>query len=51
MDTVAPFLHAFTYQAMANDLLPIWNGTKYSYKFQTAVGTYENKNCNAHGHR
>lgn len=41
MDTLAPFIHEFTYQAMANDLLPIEGGTKYSYKFQTAVGAYE----------
>ncbi|KAH8075867.1 Sec1-like protein [Cristinia sonorae] len=39
MDTVAPFLHEFTYQAMANDLLPIEDGSKYVYKFQNAVGT------------
>ncbi|THH29778.1 hypothetical protein EUX98_g4412 [Antrodiella citrinella] len=43
MDTVAPFLHEFTYQAMANDLLPIEDGTKYMYKFQTAVGAFEDK--------
>ncbi|KAI0079338.1 Sec1-like protein [Panus rudis PR-1116 ss-1] len=43
MDTVAPFLHEFTYQAMANDLLPIEDGTKYTYKFQTATGQYEDK--------
>ncbi|KAG6821215.1 hypothetical protein H0H93_004037 [Arthromyces matolae] len=43
MDLVAPFLHEFTYQAMANDLLPIEDGTKYTYKFQSAVGTYEDK--------
>jgi len=41
MDTLAPFIHEFTYQAMANDLLPIEDGTKYSYKFQTEVGAYE----------
>ncbi|OSD04764.1 Sec1-like protein [Trametes coccinea BRFM310] len=43
MDTVAPLLHEFTYQAMATDLLPIEDGTTYRYKFQTAVGTYEDK--------
>lgn len=31
MDTLAPFIHEFTYQAMSNDLLPIEDGTKYSY--------------------
>lgn len=30
MDTLAPFVHEFTYQAMANDLLPIEDGTKYT---------------------
>ncbi|KIJ55031.1 hypothetical protein M422DRAFT_64178 [Sphaerobolus stellatus SS14] len=43
MDTFAPLLHEFTYQAMCNDLLPIDNGTRYRYKFQTAVGEYEDK--------
>ncbi|KAI0364350.1 Sec1-like protein [Pilatotrama ljubarskyi] len=43
MDTMAPLLHEFTYQAMANDLLPIEDGTTYRYKFQTAVGAYEDK--------
>ncbi|GJE98046.1 Sec1 family protein [Phanerochaete sordida] len=43
MDTMAPFLHEFTYQAMATDLLPIENGAKYLYKFQTAAGTFEDK--------
>ena len=43
MDTVAPFLHEFTYQAMANDLLPIEDGSKYTYKFQTAIGAFEDK--------
>ncbi|KIJ65658.1 hypothetical protein HYDPIDRAFT_131009 [Hydnomerulius pinastri MD-312] len=43
MDVVAPLIHEFTYQAMCNDLLPIDNGTKYTYKFQSSLGTYEDK--------
>jgi len=43
MDTLAPFVHEFTYQAMANDLLPIEDGTKYTYKFQSAQGAFEDK--------
>ncbi|KAF8659882.1 hypothetical protein AX16_001766 [Volvariella volvacea WC 439] len=43
MDMLAPFLHEFTYQAMANDLLPIEDGTKFTYKFQSSVGAYEDK--------
>ncbi|KAF4610678.1 hypothetical protein D9613_006936 [Agrocybe pediades] len=43
MDLLAPFVHEFTYQAMANDLLPIENGTKYTYKFQSSLGAYEDK--------
>ncbi|KAF2428953.1 Sec1-like protein [Tothia fuscella] len=31
MDLVAPFIHEFTYQAMAHDLLPIQEGTKITY--------------------
>ena len=30
MDMLAPFIHEFTFQAMANDLLPIKDGTKYT---------------------
>ncbi|KAI0284481.1 Sec1-like protein [Russula brevipes] len=43
MDVVAPLIHEFTYQAMANDLLPIEEGSKYTYKFQSSVGAYEDK--------
>ncbi|KAI0923481.1 hypothetical protein AcW1_006426 [Taiwanofungus camphoratus] len=43
MDAIAPFIHEFTYQAMSNDLLPIEDGTKYTYKFQSALGSYEDK--------
>lgn len=60
MDVIAPLIHEFTYQAMCNDLLPIEDGTKYSYvsvyslcssdescfsryKFQSSLGTYEDK--------
>ncbi|RDB23678.1 Protein transport protein sec1 [Hypsizygus marmoreus] len=43
MDMLAPFIHEFTYQAMANDLLPIHDGTKYTYKFQSSLGAYEDK--------
>ncbi|KAJ2914649.1 hypothetical protein MD484_g5748, partial [Candolleomyces efflorescens] len=43
MDMLAPLVHEFTYQAMANDLLRIENGTSYTYKFQSAVGAYEDK--------
>lgn len=43
MDVIVPLIHEFTYQAMANDLLPIEDGSKYTYKFQSSVGTYEDK--------
>ncbi|KAJ7289107.1 Sec1-like snare protein [Mycena rebaudengoi] len=43
MDMIAPFVHEFTYQAMANDLLPIEDGSKYTYKFQSSIGAYEDK--------
>ncbi|KAK2463590.1 hypothetical protein APHAL10511_004341 [Amanita phalloides] len=42
MDMLAPFIHEFTYQAMAYDLLPIESG-KYIYKFQSSAGAYEDK--------
>ena len=32
MDVVAPLTHEFTYQAMANDLLPIDDGSKYTLR-------------------
>eukprot|EP00158_Paraphelidium_tribonemae_P008493 Partr_v1_DN28591_c1_g1_i2_m73046 putative syntaxin binding protein len=38
IDTVAPLLHEFTYQAMANDLLPLVdNGTKFKYSYTSAT--------------
>ncbi|EJU03633.1 Sec1-like protein [Dacryopinax primogenitus] len=43
MDLYAPLLHEFTYQAMAVDLLPIEDGTKYRYKFQSSIGASEDK--------
>jgi hypothetical protein len=32
MDAMAPLIHEFTYQAMANDLLPIEDGSKYTLR-------------------
>ena len=43
MDTVAPLLHEFTYQAMANDLLPIEDGT--SYRYADACLSYRLEKC------
>lgn len=45
MDLVAPFLHEFTYQAMAHDLLPIKDGEKVTYKVEitTSTGKTEEK--------
>lgn len=45
MDTMAPFLHEFTYQAMANDLLSIEEGTRYHYRFYTSDGQREDKDA------
>ncbi|TFK26209.1 ras opposite [Coprinopsis marcescibilis] len=42
MDMMAPFVHEFTYQAMAHDVLPITDG-KYTYKFQSASSSFEDK--------
>ncbi|CAB4431521.1 unnamed protein product [Rhizophagus irregularis] len=43
IDMYAPFLHEFTYQAMANDLLPIENGHKYEYNYTGEDGTQATK--------
>ena len=45
MDTVAPFLHEFSYQAMCNDLLAIQDGTRYHYSFYTSDGEREDKDA------
>lgn len=38
VDILAPLLHEFTYQAMANDLLPLVDGgTKYRYTYHSNV--------------
>ncbi|KAM0270430.1 hypothetical protein ACHAQH_009449 [Verticillium albo-atrum] len=39
MDIIAPFVHEFTYQAMAHDLLPIREGEKIMYHTVTDKGT------------
>lgn len=39
MDMIAPFVHEFTYQAMANDLLPIQDGVKFRYDYTAANGS------------
>ncbi|KAI5117142.1 hypothetical protein M0805_008261 [Coniferiporia weirii] len=41
MDTVAPFLHEFTYQAMANDLLEIDDGVRDRHVHTSAAGREE----------
>jgi hypothetical protein len=41
VDVAAAILHEFTYQAMANDLLTIEDGTKYTYEVENAMGDME----------
>lgn len=43
VDVAAAILHEFTYQAMANDLLTIEDGTKYTYEIENAKGDMESK--------
>lgn len=38
MDLTAPFVHEFTYEAMAHDLLPIREGDQIKYRTVTNVG-------------
>ncbi|PWN51667.1 Sec1-like protein [Violaceomyces palustris] len=45
MDTVAPFLHEFSYQAMCNDLLPVEDGSKFHYKFISSDGQREERDA------
>ncbi|KAI8599345.1 Sec1-like protein [Dissophora ornata] len=41
IDVTAAIVHEFTYQAMTNDLLPIEDGTKYTYEIENANGEPE----------
>ncbi|KAG0273897.1 vacuolar sorting protein VPS33/slp1 [Linnemannia exigua] len=41
IDITAAIVHEFTYQAMANDLLPIEDGTKFTYNIENGDGTTE----------
>ena len=40
MDLCAPLVHEFTYQAMANDLLPIEDGARYTLAFNSTRRKY-----------
>jgi syntaxin-binding protein 1 len=40
-----PLLHEFTYQAMANDILPIENGQKYTYNYTGEDGVQTTKDA------
>ncbi len=41
LDLNTPLLHEFTFQAMANDLLPIRDGRRYKYQVDGTVGKEE----------
>ncbi|KAK3822148.1 MAG: Sec1-like protein [Linnemannia gamsii] len=41
IDITAAIVHEFTYQAMANDLLPIEDGTKFTYDIENGDGAME----------
>lgn len=41
IDVTAAIVHEFTYQAMAYDLLPIEDGSKYTYEIENAQGEME----------
>ncbi|RKP09734.1 Sec1-like protein [Thamnocephalis sphaerospora] len=43
VDLVAPLVHEFTYQAMANDLLPIEDGVKFLHEFASGSGETASK--------
>jgi syntaxin-binding protein 1 len=45
IDTVAPLLHEFSYQAMCHDLLPISEDNKYKYSFVNHEGKREDKDA------
>lgn len=38
VDCVAPVIHEYSYQAMINDLLPVVDGERYTYKYESNAG-------------